>query len=334
MISVIVPVYNTSKYLRRCLDSIINQTYKDLEIIIVDDGSTDVSPSICDEYDKKYNNVQVIHKDNAGLGYARNSGMKVMNGKYVMFVDSDDFLQENMIEQLYADLLKENADTCIGGFTRFYESSYKIIENPLSKRSFKNAYVKDVLVKMLGKKYDGSDYIEMSVWKVLFSTEIIRKNKIEFPSEREYISEDIIFDLQYYTKAQVVTVSSNCGYCYCDNADSLTMSYRSNRFNLQKKMYYELCNLTKKFDIYDMAGERIANNLISNVRHCIKLEVKYAKQNGKIFAMNNIKKICNDNILQDVWKEWDNTKVSLKPKIFNALIKRKLFYLIWIVAKF
>lgn len=334
MISVIVPVYNTSQYLRRCLESIVNQTYKELEIIIVDDGSTDISPSICDEYSKKYNNVKVIHKKNAGLGYARNSGMQIMTGEYVMFVDSDDFLQENMIEELYSDLLKENADTCIGGFTRVYESSYNVVKNPLAYRTYKNEEVKNILIKMLGKKYDGSDYIEMSVWKVLFSTDIIRTNKIKFPSEREFISEDIIFDLQYYMRAKNVTISSNCGYYYCDNFNSLTMCYRANRFELQKKMYFELCNRTKEADLYEMAGERIANNFISNVRHCVKLEVKYAKQNGKKFAFNNIKEICNDNDLQNVWKKWDNTKVSLKPRIFNFFIKKKMIILILIVSKF
>ena len=104
LISVIIPIYNVEKYLDRCVDSIINQTYKNLEIILVDDGSPDGSPQICDDYAKKDHRVQVIHKKNGGLASARNAGMDVMTGKYLFFLDSDDWLEREALEQLAGDI--------------------------------------------------------------------------------------------------------------------------------------------------------------------------------------------------------------------------------------
>ena len=100
-ISIIIPVYNVEKYLRRCLNSIINQTYKDIEIILVDDGSTDNSGKICDEYKEKDNRIVVIHKENGGLSDARNAGIDIAKGKYIGFIDSDDFADIRMYEIIY-----------------------------------------------------------------------------------------------------------------------------------------------------------------------------------------------------------------------------------------
>ena len=114
-ISIIVPIYNVEKYLRKCIDSILNQSYDNLQIILVDDGSPDNCPKICDEYLNKDNRIQVIHKSNGGLSSARNAGIKVANGKYIAFIDSDDYIELNMIEKLVNAIEKSNADLCICG---------------------------------------------------------------------------------------------------------------------------------------------------------------------------------------------------------------------------
>ena len=100
-VSVIVPIYNVEKYLDRCMQSVLNQTLKDIEIIMVDDGSPDNCPSMCDEYARKDNRIKVIHKKNGGLGFARNSGLEIATGEYVAFIDSDDFIDTSMYETLY-----------------------------------------------------------------------------------------------------------------------------------------------------------------------------------------------------------------------------------------
>lgn len=121
-ISVIVPVYNDEKYINQCVDSILNQTYPKLEIILIDDGSTDKTAEICEQYRQKFNQIRVLHKINEGVGASRNAGLAMATGDYILFVDHDDWLDKNHIQNLY-DLLKKNdADIAIGNFNEFHEN--------------------------------------------------------------------------------------------------------------------------------------------------------------------------------------------------------------------
>ncbi|MGJ0706244.1 glycosyltransferase family 2 protein, partial [Enterococcus avium] len=125
-ISIIVPVYDVEKYLKKCVDSILNQTFKDFELILVDDGSPDNSGAICDQYAEKDSRVRVIHKENGGLSDARNAGIEVARGKYLGFVDSDDFVNEDMYKQLYTSIIENNADLSICGIFDLYEGKTPI----------------------------------------------------------------------------------------------------------------------------------------------------------------------------------------------------------------
>ncbi len=122
-ISVIIPVYNVEKYLRECLDSVVNQTLKDIEIICVNDGSTDNSLEILKEYEKQDSRIKIIDKKNEGAGVARNHGLQIASGKYIYFMDSDDFLDNNALEILYTKISEENADICLCDYKEYYESS-------------------------------------------------------------------------------------------------------------------------------------------------------------------------------------------------------------------
>lgn len=119
LISVIVPVYNVERYLRRCVDSILHQTYRNLEVLLVDDGSTDASGAICDEYAAQEERVTAVHQKNGGLSAARNTGLERAQGTYLCFVDSDDFLDSRMLETLCRDLQEQDADVAVVGFRMF-----------------------------------------------------------------------------------------------------------------------------------------------------------------------------------------------------------------------
>ncbi|MEG0687794.1 MAG: glycosyltransferase family 2 protein [Hungatella sp.] len=128
IVSVVVPIYNVEKYLRRCIDSIVNQTYKNLDIILVDDGSPDSCGKICDEYQEKFNNIRVIHQENQGLSCARNRGLSVASGSYITFIDSDDWIATDMIESLLQLADKHQAEVAVAGFYNVYDTG-KMVRN-------------------------------------------------------------------------------------------------------------------------------------------------------------------------------------------------------------
>lgn len=319
-ISVIVPVYNVERYLRRCVDSIINQTYRNLQIILVDDGSKDSSGHICDEYASKDQRIIVIHKANGGLGSARNAGIEKVIGKYLTFVDGDDSIERNHIESLYMCLKERNADTCLGGHTKVYKTRKEEHINVCAGREYEGDEVKNnILVRMLGKLPNGSDYIEMSVCMVLFSTEIIKKYNLQFHSEREFISEDLIFDFDYYTLSSRTAVSKDVGYNYYDNEDSLTTKYYPERFNQQKIMTQEVIKRAKENGIYGIGEQRILNTFLAITRYCIKLEVKQ-HLNRKDILRKRIDKICLDPYVCQCMNHFDRKSVSAKSSMVNSMI--------------
>ncbi|WP_367378402.1 glycosyltransferase family 2 protein [Enterococcus gilvus] len=334
-LSIIIPVYNVEDYIHRCLDSVLGQNIScSYEIIIIDDGSTDTSGEICDGYKKMNEKIIVIHKENEGLGYARNTGLKAASGKFCMFIDSDDYLLENSVNRLIKSLKEDNVDTVIAGFTRENKlKKQEEVKNVLAGKVFTGSkIISEVLEKMLGPLPSGNDYIEMSVWKCIFSMDIIKEYNILFPSEREFISEDIHFDLEYYTKCKKVCISDDCGYVYCENSNSLTQKYNSQRFERQKNMYVFLINKISLIDFSSSAYLRAANNFLGNVRHSIKQEANFRKHNGKDTALNNINRIIHDETLGTALAKFPINENPIKQRIFNYLICKKSIKLIYLLS--
>lgn len=254
--------------------------------------------------------------------------MGIANG--ILFVDSDDYIDKDMLDNLYKDMIANNSDTVIGGFKRVYSEKKEKYINPYAGNLFKDdMVVHNVLEKMFGKKGKYDDHIEMSVWKTLFSSDIIKKNKLAFPSEREFISEDIIFDIDYFSKAKSVYMSDDIGYNYCDNMGSLTTKYNPNRYSLQKKLLVELERKTKQLGIYKNVEQRLLNTFIANTRYTIKMEQKFFLNGMNNSAKENIKYICNDNFLQEKFKIY-TVKESFKSELVNLCIRRKKIWFICI----
>ena len=327
-ISIIVPVYKVEKYICRCIDSIINQSYKRLEIILVDDGSPDSSGVICDEYQKKDSRIKVIHKENAGLGFARNSGLEHATGKYVTFIDGDDYIGVDHIKNMYNTIKNTSTDTCIAGHTKVYKNKKVEHTNVCSGKIFKNNVNENILPRMCGADCHGNDYIEMSVCMVLFSNDIIQSNQLKFVSEKEYISEDLVFDFEYYPLSKGVCVSDKTDYYYCDNEGSLTTKYREDRFKSQIYLYKFLSQKAIELNIQDKCIKRLQNTVLAIARYSIKIEYKFKKINGKRIAHNNVHKICEDTTLQKILDEYDDHGIRIASRIINGLIKYKNYHLL------
>ncbi len=334
-ISIVIPIYKVEQYLERCIKSILNQSYKDIEMILVDDGSPDNCGKICDEYSRKYSFIKTVHKENEGLGFARNTGIENASGKFVTFIDSDDYITDDFFKDLIDAALTNNADTVIAGYSRYKNETIVTVDNPIGNKSFTGKQIfTEVLCKMLGPLGDGSDSINMAAWRVLYSMDIIQKYNLRFPSERQFISEDIIFNIKYYQYAQNVRGISNCGYIYCLNEGSLTERYNPERYVKGEILYFEKKRLLEEAGLYTMdAKYRTEESYIRYSRYAIKSEYKFVKSNGKRSVLKNIGKISNNANLTKLLRTHSNPSKSIINELIDYCLIHNHIHILYYILK-
>ncbi|MDV4363177.1 glycosyltransferase [Enterococcus faecium] len=246
-ISIIVPVYKVEKYLRKCVDSILAQTFTDFEVILVDDGSPDNSGKICDEYAEKDNRVRVIHKENGGLSSARNAGIDVARGKYLGFVDSDDYIDEDMYEILYENLKIHDADISSVELIPFYGDRYKKAN-------------KEKKVIILNKKeaiksvLEGTQFYAYA-WNKLYRKELFKDNR--YLDGKTFEDAYIIIDLLFQTEK--IVVSNEEKYFYLQRNDSIMgKSFSMNNFDVIEAWQYNKEKILDAFpDLHDSYYRRL-----------------------------------------------------------------------------
>ena len=220
LISIIVPIYKVEPYLRRCLDSIVNQTYTNLEIILVDDGSPDACPQICDEYATKDNRIVVIHKNNGGLSDARNAGLNISKGDYISFVDSDDWIDKQYVETLLTLIKTENSDIVFGENEPFH-TNYSTQNK--KKQYFVTNYTQLGSLEVLFSKNLVSHTVP---WGKLYKRELFVN--VRFPIGRFHEDEFTTYIL--FSKSSKITYTNACLYFYRQRANSITSSAHNEDF--------------------------------------------------------------------------------------------------------
>ena len=210
LISIIVPIYNVEKYLEECINSILAQTYKELELILVDDGSTDHSGEICDKYASLDNRIRVFHQKNQGVSVARNNGLAFVHGEYMTFVDSDDYIAPDMVELLYNNMRAENAQISICGAWFAYRKRIK-------ERQIRDVYLKMSPPEALGKMLDFG-YYDLSLWAKLYKTDLFQG--FQFPPG--IICEDMYVIPKVIAEADCVVYDSTPKYYYRQWQGSIT----------------------------------------------------------------------------------------------------------------
>jgi glycosyltransferase involved in cell wall biosynthesis len=242
LISVIIPVYNVEDYLHKCLDSIISQTYENLEIIVVNDGSTDNSAQICEEYAKKDSRIKLLHKENGGLSSARNAGLDIADGEYIGFVDSDDFIEKNMYERMLNALKEYSANLVICSYFSDREIKYPCEKSMLADVDF--------VFKLYLK-----DYIQAYACNKLYSREIFR----EIRYTDGILFEDMDVFLRIIQKAGKTVLLNDKLYHYVQRENSITNS----KFNPRQTKCLDIIETYKEYSkkmggIYDdLIKERI-----------------------------------------------------------------------------
>ena len=235
-LSIILPIYNVEKYLDRCMKSILKQSFKDYEIILVDDGSTDSSPILCDKYGKQLNKVKVLHKSNGGLSSARNAGLELAKGKYIFWLDSDDYISEEALSSIVKTLNKSEVDILKFNYRR---QPNDIIRKSLLKPGLYNEEEIKKNVIPLALEHVGE--FTMSAWSHIYRRKFIEEEKLRFISEREVGSEDYLFNLQAFLSAKTLCAIEDDLYNYDLRLGSLSNKYRENLIEKYKKLY-ELIN--------------------------------------------------------------------------------------------
>lgn len=327
LITVVIPVYKVEKYIDRCLNSVVNQTYGNLEIILVDDGSPDKCPLICDEWAKRDKRIKVVHKKNEGLGMARNTGIDFATGKYICFFDSDDYIALNIIEKAYESIKSSNSDIAMFGLYSV-NTSGKIVSKDIptaDKGYYKGSEVIEfILPNMIAADPKSGKRLgfNMSAWGRMYSMDLINKNNWRFVSEREYISEDFYSLLELYKYVKSTSIVAEGLYYYCYNDSSLTHIFKPER-------YKQICICHK--GMMNICG---INGYPQAVRTCIDSQFLGSVIAAmKLLILSDLpedrkkKEICNiikDQYLQEVLEKMDTRNETLERKIIIAIIKKKI----------
>lgn len=271
MVSVIVPVYNVQDYLPKCIDSIINQTYKNLEIILVDDGSTDSSGIICEKYERKDNRIRVIHQANAGLSSARNAGLDIAKGDFISFVDSDDYIHKDMLAAMVKKSTEVQADIAICNYY-FVDSKGKIIEHDSTIQN-ETVVSQDRIMELLSKGWLPS---VMSCSK-LYKRSIF--NNLRFPVGR--IHEDDFLAHKIMAHAEKILLIPNFFYYYLQREGSISKE----KFSLKK--FDRIDALLERFDFFTSINKNkyafySLSDAIIRLTVCWKYKKNYDSE--KVFA--------------------------------------------------
>ena len=336
-LSVIVPVYKSEKYLKRCVDSILNQMYTNLEIILVDDGSPDKCPQICDSYCKMDRRVVVIHQKNSGVSAARNAGLDKASGEYITFVDSDDYIDPHMYYSMMEIIKQYNCDVvmcdCIKEFLNYSESYTHNIRSGLYKEEqLKKEYYPHLLI-MENMEYPAT----ISNWLLIF------RNDTAFRSVR-YIegvrySEDWLFGARILKQAEsFYYMKGNTFYHYYMNDQSATHKYVPDKWNDYEKLYFEMAKYFMKCKDYNFSEQlnRVLLFLIYNAvgeilsTHELK-DTEKVKKSREILSKAYVRKMFSEikiRSLQIPWKLKVLTyifkyRIGLRGFVFNQKLKRR-----------
>lgn len=327
-ISVIVPVYNVQKYLDECIKSILNQTFTDFELILVNDGSTDNSGSICDEYEKSEERVKVIHQENSGVSCARNKGIEISRGQYITFIDSDDFIDKFFFKEAIKVLLENKSDIYISGVQMETWESDDIVETSLYSIKKSQFYTIKELLENMEVSYP--QICICGPWCKFYKSSIIKDNGLFFDSDLCY-GEDTFFNLSVFKNSKNAFFSNKCFYHYRRaEKDSLYSKFHKDIYEVVKLVYGKMRDLFEYLQCTDVAKKRFEkmyfNLLVGGIHEYYRFYKKTTNKEKKML----IKKISDDPF---AFKNGIRNLDGAKNKVFYVLFKLKLHMLIAMIFK-
>jgi glycosyltransferase involved in cell wall biosynthesis len=326
LVSIIVPVYKVEDYLERCVESICSQNERNIEIILVDDGSPDNCPNLCDDYAKKDDRIRVIHKINGGLASARNAGLKVATGKYILFVDSDDWIERNTTSELFSIAEKYHVD-----FVRFrpmYANWPDHEDGSLCDFGTENGmheglYEKEEIEKEIYPRLFATNELRLGVivaaWRSFYLREFLKENRLFFDENVKY-SEDTIFSAKVVMATRSFYYLDGARYYhYFFNRTSITKSFRADRWESHKNL---IACFEKEFGNckeYDFSEQLWLQKIYCICSALQQRKMLMDRKERKAYCVA----ICEDEITQQAMTHLDLLKVNFKQRLELELIKRK-----------
>lgn len=320
-LSVIVPVYKVEKYLARCVDSILNQTFSDLEVILVDDGSPDNCPAMCDELAKVDKRIRVIHKENGGLSSARNAGMRIAQGKYIGFVDSDDDVEPDMYETMLEAAENHDADFVMSDYFRISADGTRSL---VSKSIRAGAYGKEEIRKeiypalIMGENMDYGPILSACI--CIYNREFLRKNSISFADDVKWSEDNLFSSYVGYCADRFVYLKGQGLYHYYQNPGTITTSYRPGAWSVYKRMNEYLVEFFSSKSDFDFSRQ-LKLHMIYYACNCVNAECRYAENTKD--AKKRMGDILRDPKLKEAFCRFNFSGLPVKLKIQLWLMKYK-----------
>ena len=331
LVSVSVPVYNAEKFLHYCIDSILNQTFIDFELILVDDGSPDNSGKVCDEYAEKDERVKVIHKQNGGVSSARNAGIEAAKGEYICFVDSDDYLESNYLKELIETKKKyPDFDNVWCGF-QTVEDYYKN-----NKKAYYVEHDNDYSFSDLSSIMDLCDkWLVQMPWNKLFLTKTIKENNIIFPPELS-LGEDYIFNLRYLdcTNGKIAVVNKPLYDYLRDGKESLDNKYYPDLLEIYRRLNSETEKYAQKWKLSEEQLSKMYNSFFFRLEAVLRNTfnnnnnqsfLKKIKYNNEVLKSEDFRKSMQkmNAFIHPLYKFAYNSENFLLVKIFDIFSNTK-----------
>ncbi len=337
-ISVIIPIYNVEQYIRKCIDSVINQTLKDIEIILVDDGSPDNCPEICDEYAGLDSRVSVIHKANGGLSDARNAGMLRATGEYLLFVDSDDWIEAETCMLLYSEANKNNTEFVISAYyneTKTITTVKHIFGN--GNDVFSSTNVKKKLARrilgLINEELRHPEQIDAlsSVCSKLYKRELVVKNAIKFIDRNQIFSEAIDFNFRYAMNVNSAIYLDTPLYHYLRmNTTSGTKAYRKDFFKLWKPWIVYVKDFIEKNNYNELLDQALYNRICFAVISC----GIYAVRAGSFRqSLKETREFLKDPVLIDAFNHFQLNYLPFHWKVFFCMAKFRMTFGFYVMIK-
>lgn len=335
-VSVIIPVYNVFDYIDKCVNSVVRQTLKDIEIILVDDGSRDGSNIKCDEWSAKDPRIRVVHKQNEGQSIARNTGLDIATGEYVAFVDADDYIELNTYEIMYRRCKENQLEVAFFTYDRVNGDGL-MVSNPNLNRTMEQFFspqeVSGLFLNIVGRvpqDYHLPSYTT-SASMSLFKRDIIEKHKIRFVNVREIASEDMIFSLNFLLYTKKAACYPDVFYHYFVNTSSTTTTYNDAKYERMMRCLNEVERLCREnFD-----KSEYLPHFLSQILRIYKITMKYEVISNNVIndKVRRIKEKCGSPWMKIIYQSSFITRYPLRDKLFIKCMQYKLWPALILVYK-